>query len=79
VVACEYKHDLESFLKTVLFIMLAQGFTLNSCFRIGLLPGSRRANVVEEDVMMSSYISEESEKELELDPPKLNPEDCKPW
>ncbi|PNF13783.1 hypothetical protein B7P43_G12447 [Cryptotermes secundus] len=47
--------------------------------RIGLLPGSRRANVAEEDVMMSSYISEESEKELELDPPKLNPEDSKPW
>ncbi|XP_021929507.1 E3 ubiquitin-protein ligase HECTD1 isoform X4 [Zootermopsis nevadensis] len=46
--------------------------------RIGLLPGSRRTNV-EEDVMMSSYISEESEKELELDPPKLNPEDSKPW
>jgi hypothetical protein len=67
------------FLKIVLFIMLAQRFMLNSCFRIGLLPGSRRANVVEEDVMMSSYISEESEKELELDPPKLNPEDSKPW
>jgi E3 ubiquitin-protein ligase HECTD1 len=51
----------------------------NSCFRIGLLPGSRRTNVAEEEVMMSSYISEESEKELELDPPKLNPEDSKPW
>lgn len=47
--------------------------------RIGLLPGSRRTNMAEEDVMMSSYISEESEKELELDPPKLNPEDSKPW
>jgi E3 ubiquitin-protein ligase HECTD1 len=48
-------------------------------FRIGLLPGSRRTNMTEEDVMMSSYISEESEKELELDPPKLNAEDSKPW
>ncbi|XP_069704389.1 E3 ubiquitin-protein ligase HECTD1 isoform X7 [Periplaneta americana] len=47
--------------------------------RIGLLPGSRRTTAAEEDVMMSSYISEESEKELELDPPKLNPEDSKPW
>ena len=50
-----------------------------NCIRIGLLPGSRRTNVAEDDVMMSSYISEESEKELELDPPKLNPEDTKPW
>jgi len=54
-------------------------FTHNFGFRIGLLPGSRRTNMAEEDVMMSSYISEESEKELELDPPKLNPEDSKPW
>jgi E3 ubiquitin-protein ligase HECTD1 len=59
--------------------MRAQGFTFDSCFRIGLLPGSRRANMTEDDVMMSSYISEESEKELELDPPKPNPEDSKPW
>jgi len=29
--------------------------------------------------MTSSYISEESEKELELDPPKIVPEDAKPW
>jgi len=54
-------------------------FTHNFGFRIGLLPGSRRTIMAEEDVMMSSYISEESEKELELDPPKLNPEDSKPW
>ncbi|XP_067009629.1 E3 ubiquitin-protein ligase HECTD1 isoform X3 [Anabrus simplex] len=47
--------------------------------RIGLISGSRRINMAEEDVMMSSYISEESEKELELDPPKLYPEDSKPW
>jgi hypothetical protein len=67
------------FLKLVLFSMHAQRFTFESYFRIGLLPGSRRANVTEDDVMMSSYISEESEKELELDPPKLNPEDSKPW
>nr|CAD7452850.1 unnamed protein product [Timema tahoe] len=47
--------------------------------RIGLVPVSRRINIAEEDVMMSSYISEESEKELELDPPKISPEDTKPW
>nr|CAD7405781.1 unnamed protein product [Timema poppensis] len=47
--------------------------------RIGLVPISRRINIAEEDVMMSSYISEESEKELELDPPKISPEDTKPW
>jgi len=43
--------------------------------RIGILPSS----AAEEEVMMSSYISEESEKELELDPPKLFSEDSKPW
>ncbi|XP_076273657.1 ubiquitin fusion-degradation 4-like isoform X2 [Rhynchophorus ferrugineus] len=44
--------------------------------RIGL-SGSKKAN--EEDVMTSSYISEESEKELELDPPKMAIEEKKPW
>ncbi|KAG8236028.1 hypothetical protein J437_LFUL015406, partial [Ladona fulva] len=34
---------------------------------------------VEEDSMTSSYISEESEKELELDPPKAKQEDARPW
>ncbi|XP_065332241.1 E3 ubiquitin-protein ligase HECTD1 isoform X2 [Cloeon dipterum] len=43
--------------------------------RIGILP----SNTIEEEVMMSSYISEESEKELELDPPKLFSEDSFPW
>lgn len=33
----------------------------------------------EEDVMTSSLISEESEKEIELDPPKISIEDRKPW
>ncbi|XP_063927928.1 E3 ubiquitin-protein ligase HECTD1 isoform X6 [Zophobas morio] len=33
----------------------------------------------EEDIMTSSLISEESEKELELDPPKIIVEDKKPW
>lgn len=33
----------------------------------------------EEDTMTSSLISEESEKELELDPPKVLVEDKKPW
>jgi len=42
--------------------------------RIGFLP-----NATEEEVMMSSYISEESEKELELDPPKLFSEETAPW
>lgn len=42
--------------------------------RIGFLP-----NATEEEVMMSSYISEESEKELELDPPKLFSEETSPW
>nr|CAI5854600.1 unnamed protein product [Callosobruchus analis] len=33
----------------------------------------------EEDSMMSSFISEESEKELELDPPKMICEERRPW
>jgi E3 ubiquitin-protein ligase HECTD1 len=33
----------------------------------------------EDDIMTSSLISEESEKELELDPPKIIVEDKKPW
>lgn len=44
--------------------------------RIGLV-GAKKAT--EEDVMTSSYISEESEKELELDPPKMIIEEKKPW
>jgi hypothetical protein len=43
--------------------------------RIGILPSS----AAEEEVMMSSYISEESEKELELDPPKLFTDESKAW
>ncbi|XP_044733919.1 E3 ubiquitin-protein ligase HECTD1 isoform X2 [Chrysoperla carnea] len=39
--------------------------------RIGLVSLRRD---IEDDVMTSSLISEESEKELELDPPKVNPE-----
>ncbi|XP_074030514.1 ubiquitin fusion-degradation 4-like isoform X1 [Leptinotarsa decemlineata] len=35
--------------------------------------------VAEEDVMTSSFISEESEKELELDPPKIIVEEKRPW
>ncbi|XP_048516518.1 E3 ubiquitin-protein ligase Ufd4 isoform X1 [Dendroctonus ponderosae] len=44
--------------------------------RIGLV-GIKKST--EEDIMASSYISEESEKELELDPPKLVTEDGRPW
>lgn len=33
----------------------------------------------DEDIMTSSLISEESEKEIELDPPKISFEDKKPW
>jgi len=33
----------------------------------------------EEDIMVSSYISQESEKEMELDPPKYRPVDNRPW
>lgn len=33
----------------------------------------------DEDAMMSSMISEESEKELEFDPPKINLDEKKPW
>jgi hypothetical protein len=33
----------------------------------------------EDDPMISSIMSEESEKELELDPPKLYSEETKPW
>ncbi|XP_017786198.1 PREDICTED: E3 ubiquitin-protein ligase HECTD1 isoform X3 [Nicrophorus vespilloides] len=39
--------------------------------------GYKRSN--DEDIMTSSLISEESEKELELDPPKVTVEDKKPW
>ncbi|XP_071454696.1 E3 ubiquitin-protein ligase HECTD1 isoform X6 [Hetaerina americana] len=40
----------------------------------------RSPNGIEEDAMTSSYISEESEKELELDPPKVHQHDpTKPW
>ncbi|ODM98949.1 E3 ubiquitin-protein ligase HECTD1 [Orchesella cincta] len=35
--------------------------------------------VSEEDIMVSSYISQESEKEMELDPPKYRPIDNRPW
>ncbi|XP_019870714.1 E3 ubiquitin-protein ligase HECTD1 isoform X2 [Aethina tumida] len=35
--------------------------------------------ITEEDVMTSSLISEESEKELEFDPPKIILEEKKPW
>lgn len=42
--------------------------------RIGMLPKSS-----DDDPMISSIISEESEKELELDPPKLYSEESKPW
>lgn len=34
---------------------------------------------IEDDVMTSSFISEESEKELELDPPKMIIEEKQPW
>lgn len=44
--------------------------------RIGFA-GMKR--ISEEDMMTSSLISEESEKELELDPPKVIIEDKKPW
>jgi E3 ubiquitin-protein ligase HECTD1 len=33
----------------------------------------------EEDIMVSSYISQESEKEMELDPPKYRPSENRPW
>lgn len=51
---------------------------INLFSRIGLLPRSRSV-VTEEDLMMSSLISEESEKELEFDPPKICIEESKPW
>lgn len=44
--------------------------------RIGFVGLKRNT---EEDIMTSSLISEESEKELEFDPPKINMEDKKPW
>ncbi|XP_075224551.1 ubiquitin fusion-degradation 4-like isoform X4 [Lycorma delicatula] len=46
--------------------------------RIGLLPRSR-SGAIDDDMMVSSLISEESEKELELDPPKIYTEEVKPW
>ncbi|KAL0267404.1 UNVERIFIED_CONTAM: hypothetical protein PYX00_009683 [Menopon gallinae] len=45
--------------------------------KIGLLPGGKKA--ADDDLMVSSYISEESEKEWELDPPKAQQEDARPW
>ncbi|KAK7791453.1 hypothetical protein R5R35_010932 [Gryllus longicercus] len=49
--------------------------------RIGALRGTRKNLVThqDDDVMTSSYISEESEKELELDPPKPSQEHPRPW
>lgn len=44
--------------------------------RIGFVGLKRNTD---EDIMTSSLISEESEKELEFDPPKLNVDDKKPW
>lgn len=44
--------------------------------RIGFVGLKRNT---EEDIMTSSLISEESEKELEFDPPKISVEDKKPW
>ncbi|XP_050310432.1 E3 ubiquitin-protein ligase Ufd4 [Anthonomus grandis grandis] len=44
--------------------------------KIGLVPKKMPDS---EDIMTSSYISEESEKELELDPPKINVEARNPW
>lgn len=44
--------------------------------RIGFA-GLKKNN--EDDIMTSSLISEESEKELEFDPPKVTFEDKKPW
>lgn len=47
--------------------------------RIGLVGLKRSGNGNEDDVMTSSLISEESEKELEFDPPKLICDDKTPW
>lgn len=54
--------------------------------RIGLLPMKNRGRFgtvdnsnSDADLMMSSLISEGSEKELEFDPPKIYPEETKPW
>lgn len=50
--------------------------------RIGHATSRRGLHLVEEDAMTSSLISEESEKELEFDPPKQSHEggeDSKPW
>ncbi|XP_054264078.1 E3 ubiquitin-protein ligase HECTD1-like [Macrosteles quadrilineatus] len=59
--------------------LLCQGEVVNNINeRIGLLPRSRSI-ITDEDLMMSSLISEESEKELELDPPKICIEETKPW
>ncbi|KAK9885691.1 hypothetical protein WA026_012456 [Henosepilachna vigintioctopunctata] len=61
-----------SFLK-----LMCHGEILNAVNeRIGFA-GSRKAT--EDDIMTSSLISEESEKELELDPPKPSVEGRKPW
>ncbi|KAL3265554.1 hypothetical protein HHI36_009759 [Cryptolaemus montrouzieri] len=57
--------------------LMCHGEILNTVNeRIGYA-GSRK--MMEEDIMTSSLISEESEKELELDPPKPSAEEKKPW
>ncbi|CAG9766512.1 unnamed protein product [Ceutorhynchus assimilis] len=57
--------------------LMCHGEILNTVNeRIGF---SSTKKTIEEDIMTSSYISEESEKELELDPPKLFMEEKKPW
>lgn len=48
--------------------------------RIGLLPYTNPCKKsVDDDLMVSSYISEESEKDWDLDPPKLYQDDSRPW
>lgn len=48
--------------------------------RIGLLPGTNSCKKsIDDDLMVSSYISEESEKDWDSDPLKGHPDDSKPW
>lgn len=88
--AVKYFHFLGIFLAKVLQdnrlvdLPLSQSFLKLMCHgeiqntvneRIGLV-GAKK---IDEDMMISSFISEESEKELELDPPKILMEENRPW
>ncbi|KAG5887757.1 E3 ubiquitin-protein ligase Ufd4 [Gonioctena quinquepunctata] len=89
--AVKYFHFLGVFLAKILQDNRLVDLPLSKCFLKLMCHGEIQNNVnerigfagfkkaPEEDVMTSSFISEESEKELELDPPKIIMEEKRPW